>query len=438
MRIAVIGTGYVGLVSGVCFAEMGNTVTGIDIDKAKIGTLQKGQSPIYEPQAEELLKRNLQEGRLRFTTNLGEGIKDAEVIFFALPTPASKTGAPDLSILLSAAEDLGKVLDHYAVIVNKSTVPVGTAAQVRERVARHSQSEFDVVSNPEFLREGLAVDDFMHPDRIVVGSSSRRATATMQALYEPLTLTGSPLLLMDEASAELTKYAANAFLATKISFINEVANVAERAGANIDLVRAGIGADERIGSRFLFPGIGFGGSCFPKDVSAFINTAAAYDYDFNLLKAVTKVNAAQKQLLVKKLTAFLGSLKGKRIAVWGLAFKPDTDDIREAPALDIIRELLAKGATVAATDPEAITNVQRVLSDPKLHFSADHYAALKDADALLIATEWPVFRRPDFAKMRAAMKQPVIFDGRNIYEPDELQAQGFYYASIGRQTVDGR
>lgn len=439
MKIAVVGTGYVGLVTGTCFAETGNTVTCVDIDEAKVKKMRAGKVPIYEPGLEDLFTRNIQEGRLEFTTSLKEGIKGAEVIFLALPTPPGEDGSADLSYILGVADELGKILNTFAVIVDKSTVPVGTAERVQRHIANNAKTRFAVVSNPEFLREGFAVSDFLKPDRIVIGSSSKKAQVIMERLYEPFTRQGSQLLHMDERSAEITKYAANAFLATKISFMNEIANLCERAGADVDAVREGIGSDERIGKRFLFPGIGYGGSCFPKDVLALQRTATEYEYDFKILEAVTQVNVHQKLHLVNKLNDYYkGKLEGKTFALWGLAFKANTDDIREAPALEIIKSLTQAGAAVVAYDPEAAANAKAVMGDTKgLKFVSDSYEALTGADALIIATEWDEFKSPDFARLKQALKQPVIFDGRNLYDLESVKGTGFYYASIGREIIHG-
>jgi UDPglucose 6-dehydrogenase len=437
MRIAVVGTGYVGLVTGTCFAENGNTVTCVDIDKTKIERMRRGHVPIYEPGLEELFHRNIDEERLSFTTDLKAAVKDAEVIFLALPTPPNEDGSADLSYILGVAEDLGKLLDHYAVVIDKSTVPVGTAEQVSAAISKHATTGFDVVSNPEFLREGFAVEDFMKPDRVVIGTKSERARKLLKDLYAPFVRQGNPLLFMDERSAEMTKYAANAFLATKISFMNEVANLCDLTGANVDAVRLGIGSDERIGKRFLFPGIGYGGSCFPKDVRALQKTAADYDYDFQILQSVTGVNESQKHILFEKLKSYYkGDLKDKKFALWGLAFKPDTDDIREAPALYLIDDLLAAGASVIAYDPEARENVEKRYRNTDNLTLVDHeLETLADADALLIATEWPAFRTPDFKRLKKELKQPIIFDGRNLYDPEDMRGHGFHYESIGRATV---
>jgi UDPglucose 6-dehydrogenase len=437
MKIAVIGTGYVGLVTGTCFAETGNHVTCVDIDEEKVKSLQSGKITIYEPGLDVIFDRNISQDRLHFTTSLEEGIKGASVIFLALPTPPGEDGSADLKYVLGVAEDLGPLLDNYAVIVDKSTVPVGTAEKVRERIAKNTKAEFDVVSNPEFLREGVAVEDFMKPDRVVIGTESPRARKIMETLYAPLVRQGNPILFMDERSAELTKYAANSFLATKITFMNEIANMCELLGADVDAVRRGVGTDSRIGKRFLFAGIGYGGSCFPKDVQALAKSAQEAQYDFKILKSVMDVNEDQKIKLVPRiLNYFNGDIKGKTIALWGLAFKPYTDDIREAPALYNIRELLDAGAKVQAYDPEAMNNVKKVIGD-KITYADDMYEALKDADALLIATEWPVFRTPDFDALKSQMKNSVIFDGRNLYSLDEMKELGFSYFSIGRSNVNG-
>jgi UDPglucose 6-dehydrogenase len=439
MKIAVVGTGYVGLVTGTCFAEMGNDVTCVDIDEAKVKKMKSGKVPIYEPDLENLFKRNIKENRLRFTTKLTEGIKEAQVIFLALPTPPGEDGSADLSYILGVADDLGKKLDHYAIVIDKSTVPVGTADRVSKHIKKNAKTDYDVVSNPEFLREGFAVADFMKPDRVVIGTSSKKAQKILEELYGPFVRQGNPILFMDERSAEMTKYAANSFLATKISFMNEIANLCEKVGADVDAVRLGIGSDERIGKRFLFPGIGYGGSCFPKDVMALHRTAQENDYNFRMLDAVTEVNTDQKQRLSNKvLHHYKNNIEGKTFALWGLAFKPDTDDIREAPALEIIKTLTEAGAKIVAYDPEAMDNVKRVVKDNnKLTFAGDEYAALKNADALLIATEWSEFRAPVFSKLKKALKEPVIFDGRNLYDPTQMKKEGFYYESIGRGTVRG-
>jgi len=432
MRIAVIGTGYVGLVTGTCLAETGNTVTCVDIDEAKIAALKQGITPIYEQNLSVLIERNLGDGRLHFTSTLTEGIEGAELIFLALPTPPGADGQADLKYILNVADELGPLLKQYVVIVDKSTVPVGTADLVRERIAKHATVEFSVVSNPEFLREGFAVTDFMKPDRIVIGASDQRAVKVMESLYKPFVRQGNPILVMDEKSAELTKYASNAFLATKITFMNEIANFCERVGANVDAVRLGMGADERIGKRFLFPGMGYGGSCFPKDVQALYHSGAMEGFQFQLLDAVMRVNDEQKTILLPKIkTYFQQDLTKKKLAIWGLSFKPDTDDIREAPALYLIQALLDAGASVTVYDPEAMDNVATQFGD-RLHYAQNPYQALETMDGLIICTEWSVFRSPDFSIMRKHMNQHVIFDGRNIFDPEELKAEGFDYFSIGR------
>ena len=435
MNIAVVGTGYVGLVTGTCFAEMGNHVICVDIDTAKVDALKNGVVPIYEPHLDALFERNVKQGRLSFTTNLKDAVMQATVVFLALPTPPGEDGSADLSYVLGVARELGKIVNDYKVIVNKSTVPVGTAEKVSNAIAENCKTDYDVVSNPEFLREGFAVDDFMKPDRVVIGTDSERAKKIMSELYAPFVRQGNPIYFMDTRSSELTKYAANAFLATKITFMNEIANLCEKVGANVDMIRIGIGSDDRIGKRFLFAGIGYGGSCFPKDVQALARTAEEYDYDFKVLASVMDVNTRQRLMMVDKIKAyFKGDLKGKKIALWGLAFKPDTDDIREAPALFIIDQLIKDGATGVAFDPEAMNNVKKVVGD-KITYAKDEYAALDGADALLIATEWSVFRTPEFDQLARRMKSKVIFDGRNLYDPAKLKELGFYYNSIGRQIV---
>jgi UDPglucose 6-dehydrogenase len=435
MKIAVVGTGYVGLVTGTCFAETGNDVTCVDIDQAKVNKLSNGEITIYEPGLEKLFLRNLREDRLHFTTNLEEGVKDATIIFLALPTPPGEDGSADLKYVLGVAEHLGKILNDYKVIIDKSTVPVGTAEKVRQAIAKNYSGEFDVVSNPEFLREGVAVEDFMKPDRVVIGTESERARKILNDLYLPFVRQGNPIIFMDERSAELTKYAANSFLATKISFMNEIALLCERLGADVDMVRKGIGSDERIGKRFLFPGIGYGGSCFPKDVQALAKSSTEVGYDFKILNAVMDVNTKQKYHLLNKVSKFFkGNLKGKKFAIWGLAFKPNTDDIREAPALHIIDELLAAGSSVSVYDPEAIGNVKNIYGE-KLEYAENQYDCLHGADALIIATEWNEFRTPNFLKIVTALKNKVIFDGRNLFETDAIRELGFYYESIGRNTA---
>jgi UDPglucose 6-dehydrogenase len=436
MKIAVVGTGYVGLVTGTCFAETGNDVTCVDIDKKKVEKLSSGQITIYEPGLEKLFLRNVKEERLRFTTSLAEGIRDAEIIFLALPTPPGEDGSADLKYILGVAKDLGELMTDYKVIVDKSTVPVGTAEKVYAAIAKTYVGDFDVVSNPEFLREGVAVEDFMKPDRVVIGASSERARKVMGELYAPFVRSGNPVIYMDVRSAELTKYAANSFLATKISFMNEVAQLCERLGADVDMVRRGIGSDERIGKRFLFPGIGYGGSCFPKDVQALVKSSNEVGYDFQILNAVMDVNEKQKLHLLPKIQKyFKGNLKGKRFALWGLAFKPNTDDIREAPALYIIDALVKEGASVCAYDPEAVNNVRALVGD-KIQYAENQYDCLDGADALIIATEWNEFRTPNFLKIVTALKNKVIFDGRNLFEADAIKELGFYYESVGRAIAD--
>jgi UDPglucose 6-dehydrogenase len=437
MKIAVVGTGYVGLVTGTCFAETGNTVTCIDIDQEKVKKLQSGKVTIYEPGLEQLFERNIKQKRLFFTTNLQEGIDGAKIIFLALPTPPGEDGSADLKYILKVADDLGPILKDYTIIIDKSTVPVGTADKVKDRIAAKAKVDFDVVSNPEFLREGVAVDDFMKPERVVIGTSSSRARKVMETLYAPFVRQGNPLVFMDERSAELTKYAANSFLATKISFMNEIANLCELLGADVDAVRKGIGTDSRIGKRFLFPGIGYGGSCFPKDVQALAKSSADAKYDFKILKAVMDVNAEQKTKLIPRVKEFFnGDLKGKTIAIWGLSFKPHTDDIREAPALYNIEILLEEGAIVKAHDPESMENVKKVLGE-KIQYCGTPYEAAENADAIFIATEWPEFRTPDFEKLGSILKGKVIFDGRNLYDLSLMKELGYAYYSIGRDMING-
>jgi UDPglucose 6-dehydrogenase len=431
MKIAVVGTGYVGLVVGACLAETGNDVICVDKDEAKIRSLRRGKVPIYEPGLEELVKRGRAEGRLTFTTDLAKSVKASQVIFIAVGTPQGEDGSADLKHVLTVAKDVAKAMDGYRVIVNKSTVPVGTAARVREIIRRETTHPFSVVSNPEFLKQGAAVDDFMKPDRVVVGADDPRGAEIMVALHKPFTRTGAPIMVMDCASAELSKYASNAMLATKISFMNEVANVCELFGADVDLVRQAVGADRRIGPSFLFPGVGYGGSCFPKDVKALVRFSADKKYDFRILKAVESVNEHQKRALVRKLEAHFGSVKGRTIGIWGLAFKPKTDDMREAPAIVIINALVEKGAKVQVFDPEAM-KVAKGLFGSKVAYATKSYEALRGSDALVIVTEWHEFREPDFARMRKLMRSPVIFDGRNLYDPKHLKAHGFTYYSIGR------
>jgi len=436
MKIAVIGTGYVGLVTGTCLAETGNTVICVDIDEAKVLKMQNGVIPIYEPGLDVLFLRNIVQKRLTFTTDLASAVKDAQIIFMALPTPPGGDGAADLSYILGAAKDISKLVTEYKVIVNKSTVPVGTADKVQAVFTENTDIEIDVVSNPEFLREGVAVEDFMKPDRVVIGTRSERAQKLMAELYGPYVRQGNPILFMDEKSSELTKYAANSFLATKITFMNEIANLCEIVGADVDSVRKGIGSDERIGRRFLFPGIGYGGSCFPKDVQALAKSAEEHNYDFQILTAVMQINEKQKVVLVDKVAKYYkGDLTGKHFALWGLAFKPETDDIREAPALYIIDELVKQGATVTVFDPEGMPNVKRLIGD-KVKYAEDQYEALTGADALLIATEWSVFRNPDFDKMEEKLVNKVIFDGRNLYNLQKMIDLGYYYNSIGRKLVE--
>jgi UDPglucose 6-dehydrogenase len=436
MNIAVIGTGYVGLVTGTCFAETGNNVICVDIDAAKVERMKNGEIPIYEPHLDVLFERNIREDRLHFTTDLASAIEQAQIIFLALPTPPGEDGSADLRYVLGVADQLGKMITDYKIIVDKSTVPVGTAEKVHAAIAANAKTPFDVVSNPEFLREGFAVDDFMKPDRVVIGTTSDRARKLMEELYKPFTRQGNPIIFMDERSAELTKYAANAFLATKISFMNEIANFCNLVGADVDAVRVGIGTDDRIGKRFLFPGIGYGGSCFPKDVQALYHSGIEARYEFKILKSVMKVNERQKTILLGPiLNYFGGSLMNKKIAIWGLAFKPDTDDIREAPALEMIEHLLEAGADITAYDPEAMKNVQQQ-KGYNIRYTNDQYAALEDADALLICTEWSAFRNPDFDKITKALKNKVIFDGRNLYDLNKMKELGYYYYSIGRDLID--
>lgn len=440
MQISVVGTGYVGLVTGTCFAEMGNDVVCVDIDEKKVDKLNRGALPIYEPGLEVYFERNRREDRLHFTTDLSEGVRHGDVIFLALPTPPSEDGSADLSYVLGVSAQIAKQLaadpaHGYKIVVNKSTVPVGTADKVRakmEAVGLEAGEDFDVVSNPEFLREGVAVEDFMKPERVVIGTSSERAAKTMTVLYEPFVMQGNPIMVMDERSSEMTKYAANAMLATKITFMNEIANLCEKVGANVDKIRAGIGSDSRIGKHFLYAGIGFGGSCFPKDVQALARTAGENDYDFRILNSVLEVNDYQRGVLVDRIKEYFGgSLKGKKIAVWGLAFKPNTDDVREAPSHVIIKKLLDEGADVAAFDPEAIETTRAIFGDDP-HYADDQYECLQKADALVICTEWPEFRRPDFGKVKSLLNQPVVFDGRNVYDPKRMAELGFDYFSIGR------
>lgn len=438
MKIAVIGSGYVGLVTGTCLAETGNYVTCVDIDVNKIEKLNAGIITIYEPGLDVIFKRNLKQERLFFTSNLAEGIKGAKIIFLALPTPPGEDGNADLQYVLRVSEEIGKLIEEYIIIVNKSTVPVGTSEKVRKVVEKSSRTDFDVVSNPEFLREGVAVEDFMKPDRIVIGSSSDKAKKIMESIYLPFLRQGNPIIFMDERSAELTKYAANSFLATKISFMNEIANLCDLVGANVDNVRKGIGTDDRIGKRFLFAGIGYGGSCFPKDVLALLKSSDEVKYDFKILNSVMKVNDLQKTKLIDIARQYFdGNLNGKVFGVWGLAFKPYTDDIREAPAIENIRKLLSEGVSIQAFDPEAMGNVEKELGG-LIKLCDNQYQALENADALFIFTEWPVFRTPDFEKMISLLKSKVIFDGRNLYEIDDLHKLGFTYYNIGRTNNSSR
>ncbi len=436
MRISVIGTGYVGLVTGTCLAETGNEVVCVDIDAQKVEKMRAGEVPIYEPHLDVLFERNIKANRLQFTTSLAEGLSHGEIIFLALPTPEDEDGSADLSYVLGVSEQIGKLITDYKVIVDKSTVPVGTAAKVHAVIAQNAQCDFDVVSNPEFLREGFAVDDFLKPERIVVGSSSERATDLMKKLYKPFVRSGNPILVMDEKSAELTKYAANSFLATKITFMNEIANYCEKVGADVDKVRIGMGTDSRIGKRFLFPGIGYGGSCFPKDVKALHKSGKDDAYDFQLLASVISVNKKQKIALIPKIQQYYGSdLSGKTFAIWGLAFKPETDDIREAPALEMIDQLLAAGATIRVFDPEAMENVAKKYEE-RIYFASSMYDVLTEANGLIICTEWSIFRTPDFTKVKAALEDPVIFDGRNLYDLQDIEKEAITYFSIGRKDIN--
>ncbi|MCF6348891.1 MAG: UDP-glucose/GDP-mannose dehydrogenase family protein [Flavobacteriaceae bacterium] len=436
MNITVIGTGYVGLVTGTCLADMGNNVTCVDINKEKVQKMRNGKVPIYEPSLEELFHKNIAGDRLHFTTNLKEAIKDSTIIFLALPTPQDEGGSADLSYVEAVAHDLGKMIDEYKIIINKSTVPVGTSDRVKEIVSSHTDIEFDVVSNPEFLREGFAIKDFMEPQRIIIGSNSEKAKKILSKLYKPFITVKRPIIFMDERSSELTKYASNTFLATKITFMNEVANLCEKIGADVDMVRIGMGSDARIGNRFLFPGIGYGGSCFPKDVNALVKSSDDVDYDFKILKSVLNINVKQKKSLVPKVNRYFNNnLSGKKIAVWGLAFKPNTDDIREAPAIDVINELLLKdNVKISVYDPEAMPNMKHIYGD-KIHFATNAYEALEDADCLLICTEWSEFISPSFNKIKALMVAPVIFDGRNIFDLEVMSSNGFYYESVGRKII---
>jgi UDPglucose 6-dehydrogenase len=431
MRIAVVGTGYVGLVAGVCFADSGHAVVCVDVDAGKIEALREGRSPFYEPGLEELLEKNVAAERISFSTALNEAVRASEVVFIAVGTPERDDGSADLRAAMSVAHQVAESAERYTVVVNKSTVPVGTAARMQAEIGARAKVEIDVVSNPEFLKEGAAIDDFLRPDRIVIGSPSERARAIMAELYAPFVRTESPIYFMDPRSAELTKYAANAMLAARISFMNDVAMLCERVGADVDSVRKAMGADERIGQKFLFPGCGYGGSCFPKDVKALIATARNQGLDFTLLSAVDAVNDRQKRLLAQKAKAHFGSLRGKKFAVWGLAFKPKTDDLRHAPSLTLIDELLADGATVSAHDPVATENARRVLGD-RVHLAQNPYLAAAGTDALFLVTEWNEFRQPDFVRIKAAMRQPIVFDGRNIWNPKRLRDLGFTYYGVGR------
>ena len=435
MKITVVGTGYVGLVTGTCLAETGNDVLCIDIDEDKVKIMQEGKVPIYEPHLDLLFERNIRAGRLNFSTSLDEGLEHGTIIMLALPTPEDEDGSADLSYILGAAKDIGQRISEYKVIVDKSTVPVGTADMVRDVITKETDADFDVVSNPEFLREGFAVDDFLKPERIIIGSSSERATKLMQKLYKPFVRSGNPIIIMDERSAELTKYAANSFLATKITFMNEIANFCEKVGADVDKVRVGMGTDSRIGKRFLFPGIGYGGSCFPKDVKALQKAGQDQAYDFKILKAVIDVNRDQKRALIPKIVAhFKGDLSQKKIAIWGLAFKPETDDIREAPSMDVMDALLESGATLSVFDPEAMPNIQKKYTD-RLRYATSMYEATEGADAIVICTEWSIFRSPDFVRLKNSLTQPLIFDGRNLYDVEDMRKEGFTYISIGRKEV---
>ncbi len=431
MRIAVVGSGYVGLVAGVCFADSGHTVVCVDVDERKIRELQAGRSPIYEPGLEELLEKNVAAERIRFTTDVAETARASDVVFIAVGTPQRDDGNADLRAAMSVAHQVADVAERYMVVVNKSTVPVGTAARMQAEIAARAKVEIDVVSNPEFLKEGAAIDDFLRPDRIVIGSPSERARAIMAELYAPFVRTESPIYFMDPRSAELTKYAANAMLAARISFMNEVAMLCEKVGADVDSVRRAMGADERIGQKFLFPGCGYGGSCFPKDVKALIATARNHGLDFALLAAVDAVNDRQKRLLAQKAKAHFGNLRGKKFGVWGLAFKPKTDDLRQAPALALIDELVADGAQVTAHDPVASENARGIFGE-RIQLVQNPYLAAEGADALFLVTEWNEFRQPDFARIKSAMKQPILFDGRNIWNPGRLREMGFTYYGVGR------
>lgn len=441
MKISVVGTGYVGLVSGTCFAETGNEVICVDIDTVKVEKMKNGVIPIYEPGLEILFERNIKLGRLSFTTNLFDAVRNSEILFLCLPTPQDGDGSADLKYVIKVAEDLGKFFKDnpeigFKVLVDKSTVPVGTSEKVRAAVKKYAPDfDFDVASNPEFLREGMAVEDFMKPERVVIGTSNEKTKTILEELYEPFVRSGNPIYFMDEKSSEMTKYASNSFLATKISFMNEIANLCEITGADVDKVRIGVGSDSRVGKRFLFPGVGFGGSCFPKDVMALINTSSENKYDFKILKSVVEINRLQSIRFFEKIKAhFNGELKGKHFALWGLAFKPNTDDIRDAPSIKIIDCLLKEGATVAAYDPEAMANIRRIYNN-KISLTEKSYNALENADSLIILTEWNEFRKPDFVKVRSLLKNPVIFDGRNLYDLEKMEELKFNYYSIGRKTI---
>ena len=436
MNVTVVGTGYVGLVTGTCLAETGNHVLCIDIDEQKVNKMKQGEVPIYEPHLDVLFERNIKAGRLHFSTSLDEGLKHGDIIFLALPTPEDEDGSADLSYVLGVAKEIGKKITSYKIIVDKSTVPVGTADKVTEVVSSETDIDFDVVSNPEFLREGFAVDDFLKPERIVIGSESEKAIDFMKRLYKPFVRSGNPIIVMDERSAELTKYAANSFLATKITFMNEIANFCELVGADVDKVRIGMGTDSRIGKRFLFPGIGYGGSCFPKDVKALHKSGKDVGYNFEILDSVIEINDTQKRILIPRIDAyFKGDLEGKTIAIWGLAFKPETDDIREAPSLYIIKDLLERGVEVKTFDPEAMPNVKRKFGN-QISYHQNKYEAIEGADALIICTEWSIFRTPDFEKLRKGLKESAIFDGRNLFEVEDMEKEGFYYSSVGRKTTN--
>lgn len=435
MNLTVIGTGYVGLVTGTCLADMGNNVICVDIDAEKVKTMKNGKIPIYEPNLEELFNKNINRGRLHFTTNLEEAIENSTIIFLALPTPQDEDGSADLSYVKTVAHDLGKMIKDYKIIINKSTVPVGTSDIVRDIISSHTDVEFDVVSNPEFLREGYAVKDFMEPERIIIGSKSEKAKSILSKLYKPFISVKRPVIFMDERSSELTKYASNCFLATKITFMNEVANLCEIIGSDVDMVRIGMGSDSRIGNRFLYPGIGYGGSCFPKDVNALVRSSDEVNYDFKILKSVIDVNVRQKKSLIPKVSRYFDNdLKGKKIAIWGLAFKPNTDDVREAPAIDVMNELLLQDVKISAYDPEAMPNIKRIYGD-KIQYGKNAYDILEDADCLLICTEWSEFVQPSFHKMKSSLKNPIIFDGRNMFDLELMENRGFHYESVGRRIV---